>query len=70
MVEYVYQNVKGRIIMANPTMEGLNEELESYERELDIAEKEGDEDKVRYLQERIRRVNIEIENLKRYNSVF
>lgn len=56
--------------MANPTMEGLYEELESYERELDIAEREGDEHKVEYLQERIRRVNIEIENLKRYNSVF
>lgn len=56
--------------MANPTMNGLYDELESYERELDTAERNGDEEKAKYLQERIRRVKIEIENLKHYNEVF
>lgn len=56
--------------MANPTMQGLLAELEHYERQLTQAENSGDEDMVRYLWERIRRVNIEIENLKNYNATF
>ena len=56
--------------MATPSMQGLLAELENYERELNEAINKGDEDRIRYLQERIRRINIEIENLKYYNKNF
>lgn len=56
--------------MATPTMGGLYAELENYERELNEAIKKNDEKMIRYLQERIRRVKIEIENLKYYNQNF
>lgn len=51
-------------------MQGLLAELENYERELNEAINKGDDKMIRYLQERIRRVNIEIENLKYYNKNF
>lgn len=49
--------------MATPTLEGLKAEVESLERFRDEAEKEGDNKKVEYYEERIRRVKIEISNL-------
>jgi len=56
--------------MANPTLEGLYDELDSYERQLEDAEGRGETDRIRNLQERIRRVKIETDNLKTYNDVF
>lgn len=56
--------------MENPKIQGLLAEIDSYERRLIEAENSGNNETVRYLKERIRRVENEIENLKNYDDVF
>ncbi|MCI8577379.1 MAG: hypothetical protein HFG64_07655 [Lachnospiraceae bacterium] len=50
--------------MATPTKEGIKAEIDHHERELDRAINNGDEKMIAYHNERIRRLKIELENLK------
>lgn len=51
-----------------PSMEGLLSELESLKDRLREAMSEGDSDKIRYLEDRIMRVENDIENLRYMQS--
>lgn len=50
--------------MNTPSVQGILAEIEHHERELDKAIKNGDEKMINYHNERIRRLNIQLENLK------
>ncbi len=56
--------------MATPSMDGLLAELESLKDRLKEAISEGDDDKIRYLEERIDRVENDIQGIKDYESVY
>lgn len=56
--------------MATPTKEGLREEVDSLKDRLRQAQKDKDSDKERYLNERIRRVENEIDNLSFHDSIY
>lgn len=52
------------------SLSGLLDLLESYERRLSEAENNGDTEKAKYLEEEIRRIRIEIDNLRTYENTF
>lgn len=56
--------------MATPSLEGLKEELESLKDRAKQAQSDGDSDKEKYLDERIKRVENEIDNLKYHDSIY
>lgn len=56
--------------MAIPSMDGLLAELESLKDRLKEAISEGNDDKIRYLEERIDRVENDIQGIKDYESVY
>jgi hypothetical protein len=61
---YNIKNEKEDTVMATPTKEGIKAEIDHHERELDRAINNGDEKMIAYHNERIRRLKIELENLK------
>lgn len=56
--------------MSTSKMNGLLNELESLERRLAEAERNGDAAKASTLEEKIRRIRIEIDNLRAYENTF
>lgn len=56
--------------MATPSMDGLLAELESLKDRLREAVSEGNDDKIRYLEERIDRIENDIQGIKDYESVY
>lgn len=56
--------------MSTSKMNGLLNELEGLERRLAEAERSGDTAKASILEEKIRRIRIEIDNLRTYENTF